>query len=71
MTIVDLLDVGTPEGRREHILGTVTDLVSDFLYYDRKEDEYLPRGAIEAALADGTITVDEIVDKFRAELTAS
>lgn len=54
---------------REIILDTVTDLVSDFMYYDRKEDEELPHGAIEGAVERGEITVDEIVEAFRDKLT--
>ena len=53
---------------KEYILGVVDDLVSDFLYYDRKEDEELPRGAIEDAVRDGIITEDEIIAKFSEEL---
>lgn len=53
--------------RRKIIFDLIQDLVSDFLYYDRKEDEELPVGAIQSAIADGLVTVDEIVDKFRAE----
>jgi hypothetical protein len=53
---------------RTTILGTVSDLVADFLYYDRKEDESLPRGTIEKAIEDGAITVDEIVEVFRTEI---
>lgn len=52
-------------GTKEIILLTVDDLVLHFMYEDRKEDDELPRGAIERALADGTITIDEIVDRFR------
>jgi hypothetical protein len=55
--------------RREHILDVVTDLVGGFLYYDRKEDEDLPLEAIEEAIAQGEITVDEIVEQFRKEMT--
>lgn len=55
---------------RKVILDTVSDLVSDFLYYERKEDEFLPRGAIEQAIADKTITVDEIVETFKTQLKA-
>ena len=33
------------------ILGCTEDLVSNFLYYDRKEDEDLPRGTIEEAIS--------------------
>ncbi|MCG7904610.1 MAG: hypothetical protein JAY60_19570 [Candidatus Thiodiazotropha weberae] len=52
-----------------HIRNTVTDLVADFLYYDRKEDEDLPRGAIEQAVANKTITSEDIMEMFREELT--
>lgn len=54
--------------RKETILNTVDDAVSDLLYYDRKEDEELPRGAIEEALKAGEITVEEIVSKFENTL---
>lgn len=59
-----------PTNRRDLILATLDDLVSDFLYYDRKEDESLPRGAIEEAVHAGEITVAELVDSFR-DLLAS
>jgi hypothetical protein len=36
----------TPKPRRELILDAVSDLATDPLNYDQKEDEYLPRGAI-------------------------
>lgn len=51
--------------RRENIEATIDDLVGSFLYYDRKEDEKLLRGEIEAAVKAGEITVDEIVERFR------
>lgn len=54
--------------RKQLILTTVDDLVSNFLYYDRKEDEELPRGAINDAIRDGELTVDEIVEQFKADL---
>ena len=54
---------------KESILLTVDDLVSDFLYYDRKEDEELPRGEIEKAINNGDITIDEIVNYFKLKLT--
>lgn len=53
---------------REIIIDTVKDLAGDFMYYDREEDEELPRGAIEQAIKDGVITVDEIVEVFRSEI---
>jgi hypothetical protein len=54
--------------RRDHIAATASDLVGEFLYYGRKEDEDLPRGAIQEAIAAGEVTVDEIADLFRREL---
>jgi hypothetical protein len=49
---------------KEVILGVVSDLVTDFLYYDRKEDECLPRDAIEKAIHTGVIKPEEVVDAF-------
>ena len=57
--------------RRGKILALVDDLVGAFLYYDRKECEEHPRGSIEAAIADGTITVDDIIAEFATKLRAS
>ena len=51
--------------RKEKILATVSDLAGAFMYYDRKEDRDLPRGAIEAAIKDGEITTDEILSCFK------
>jgi hypothetical protein len=50
------------------ILDTVRDLVGDFLYYDRKEDEQLPRGAIQQAVRDGDISEDTIIAEFATHL---
>lgn len=52
----------------ENINNTITDLVGSFLYYDRKEDEDLPRGAIEHQIDSGTLTEEQIVQQFAAEL---
>lgn len=53
---------------KETVLTAISDLVSDFLYYDRKEDEDLTMGAIEALVEKGELTVDEMVARFREEL---
>ena len=50
---------------KENILLTVDDLVSNFLDYDRKEDEELKLGDIDTAIKNGEVTIDEIVNKFR------
>lgn len=51
------------------ILNQVVDLVANFMYYDRNEDEDLRVGDIEKAIQDGKITIDEIADKFKQELS--
>ena len=53
---------------KELILGYVADLVSNFLYYDRKGDEDLPLDAIQETIVNGEITIEEIVAKFKEEL---
>ncbi len=54
--------------RKELILGTISDGVSDLMYYDRKEDEQLPRGAIEEAIQKGELTMEDMVDAFQEAL---
>lgn len=56
---------------KARIIGCVEDLVGAFLYYDRREDEYLPRGVIEKAISDGDISVDEITAQFRKVLESN
>lgn len=54
--------------RRQHIIDRLTDGISALLYYDRKEDEDLPRGEIERAILSGEITVKEMVEVWSTEL---
>ena len=49
---------------KEHIYNTIEDLLSDFFYYDRKEDEKLRIWDIEQAVLVWLITEKEIQDKF-------
>ena len=56
--------------RRQHILNTADDLMGSFLYYGRKEDENLPRGAIEEAIKAGEVTVEELLGIFEKALRA-
>ena len=53
---------------KQEIENTVDNLVADFLYYNRKEDPDLPRGAIEQAIKDGVVTSDQIVKWFEKSL---
>jgi len=54
---------------RQAIQATISDLVSDFLYYGRKEDPQLPVGAIEEAVETGVFTREEIIAEFIIHLT--
>lgn len=58
--------------RRQIVLDTAQDLVAGFLYYDRKEDSELPLGAIEEAIKNEEITIDDITyfikEKFEESL---
>ena len=57
--------------RREKILAALDTTVANFLYYDRKEDEDLPRGEIEEALANGETSIGELVTWFEVALRQS
>lgn len=52
-------------GIKYTILDHVSDLVSNFMYYDRKGCEDLKIGDIEKAVKAGYVTADEIVTEFR------
>ena len=53
---------------KQIIKETIKDLVSDFLYYDRKEDFELPNGVIETEIDEGNLTINEIVTEFKLNL---
>ncbi len=50
---------------------TVRDLIADFLYYDRKEDEELPCGRIQELIASGALDRGQVVAWFAEELTTA
>lgn len=66
--IEEISIIKTSDEIRKLIIGNVKDLISAFLYYDRKEDEDLQLGDIEKAIKDGLIKPIEIIDIFRDEL---
>lgn len=53
---------------RDRIFDCITDGVSKFLYYDRKEDPDLPGYSIHNAVSNGIITIDEMVNEFHMGL---
>ena len=58
---------------RDVILNAAQDTMAGFLYYDRKEDEELPVGAIETAIVTGEVSIADILEVFSKalELTVS
>jgi len=46
----------------------ISDMVADFLYYDRKEDDQIGVGDIDKLTRTGKMTVDEMTNVFRNEL---
>ena len=50
--------------RRDRVIDAAAKAGSVFMYYDRKEDEDLPVGEIEAAVRAGEITEGEILKAF-------
>ena len=55
---------------KQIIKDVISDLVMDFLYYDRKEDEELGINDIQTAIKNGEITKDEIIEEFKYHLTS-
>lgn len=53
---------------KQNIDNIISDMIADFLYYDRKEDSQLKVGDIEKALEDNVITIEEMVQSFRKHL---
>jgi hypothetical protein len=59
------------DNRKQAILETVADLAEGLVVHDREEDEELPRGSIQEAIAAGEITADEIIAHFALRLWAT
>jgi len=53
---------------KSEIISRVKDLAANFMYYDRKEDEEVPVDVLLAAFIDQIITVEEVLDVFKAKL---
>lgn len=51
--------------KKQIIFDTISDLVADFVFYDRKEDEELSSKQLENAIKNKIITIDEIVLHFK------
>lgn len=53
---------------KQIIINKIEDLCSNFLYYDRKEDEDLSMEQLNEAVQKGEITIDEMVEVFKTNL---
>lgn len=53
---------------KQTIISTIDDLAGKFLYYDRKEDETLSIEQLNKAIKERVVTVNEIVDTFKAAI---
>lgn len=53
---------------KEIILNEICDLVTGFLYYDRKDDEELNAQDLKDAITNGVISINDIVEHFKSQL---
>jgi hypothetical protein len=56
---------------RKDILEVVDEAVEDFVLFDRREDDVIGVNAIEDAIYDGKISIDDIVERFADRLRES
>lgn len=66
--LIEAQNSARENARRDKITDVVDGMMLDLLYYDRKEDEELPVGAIEEAIVNAVITIDDIVNQVRVAL---
>jgi len=52
----------------DNLRNLISDMFADLFYYDRKEDEDMPRGSIELMVKSGEVTEKEILDVMSYEL---
>lgn len=55
-------------GDKDTVFSVLDDLVANFLLYDREEDEDLPKGDIEKLIENESLTVDDLVERFRDQM---
>jgi len=60
--------MNTNDELKKLVLDNISDLCTDFLYYDRKEDQDLDVETLNLAFETGAITIDEAVAEFRKAL---
>ncbi len=53
---------------RKRVLDQVIGLVNSFCFYDRVDDENLPRADFDRAYLTNVVTIDETAERFGVEL---
>ena len=71
MTVVSKKSIQNENKMKDKILNTVSDLVTNFVYYDRREDETLNSEQLYQAIRKGVVSIDEITSRFRNELISA
>ena len=54
--------------KKQHMLDIIEDLITDYLYYDRQEDEDLSFEEVEELVKSGEITAHEISECFDKDI---
>lgn len=52
----------------DFVTNSMEDLVSQFLYYERKDDDVVTSEDIEKAIDDGTLSIEFLVYAFKTAL---
>lgn len=53
---------------KDTVFAVIDDMVANLLIHDRDRDEDLPRGDIERLITNESLSIDDMVDKFRESL---
>lgn len=53
---------------KEDILGRIPDVLVNFFYYDRKEDEELSVDELDAAIENRIVTDNDFINQFTVQL---
>lgn len=60
-----------PSMKGQRTINMMDDVVTNLLYYDRRNDEELRTGEIEGMIKSGDITIDDLVTSFKESLERS
>lgn len=58
----------TTTADKDTVFAVIDDMVANLLIHDRENDEDIPKGDIERLIENETLSIDDMVDKFREAL---